>query len=122
MMGAWGAGIFEDDLALDIKLDFEAYLDENKSMKEIINCLLDDYEEEINDPDEGPIVYIVLAALQLEHNKGKVYESIKKKTLEIIEQKRGLLNWQLLGEEVYFDRIDVLTQLKQKLTTSKKQK
>jgi Domain of unknown function (DUF4259) len=120
MMGAWGTGLFEDDLALDIKLDFESYMDEGISMKEIIKRIIDDYEEEINDKDEGPIVYLVLAALQLEHNHGKVYESIKKKAIDIIDQKQGLLNWRLLGEEAYLDRLDIMSQLKQQLTTSKR--
>jgi len=117
-MGAWGAGIFEDDLALDVKLDFEAYLDQGLSIREATKMILEDYEIELEDEDEQVIIYYVLAALQLE--QGKVLESIKKKAITFIDQEKGLELWIESGEDVYLDRLRVLTELKRSLQSKKK--
>ena len=51
-MGIWGLDIYDDDLAMDIKREFEEYLeqgmDENEALEEVIfnnDSLLEEVEE-----------------------------------------------------------------------------
>src|SRR5437588_1932207 len=54
-MGTWGAGIFEDELS--------AGADVATAAKRV----LDKFRYDLDDSDDGPVIYLTLAALQLEH-------------------------------------------------------
>jgi hypothetical protein len=112
-MGTWNTGIFDDDLAMDIKAEFEEAIEEGLSVKEAIAMILEAYEDELEDEDEGPIIYLALAALQME--KGTIVKSIRSKALEVIESGQGLDRWKEEGKDEYEKRVVVLNELKDKL-------
>lgn len=112
-MGVWGTGIFDDDLAMDIQGEFEEALDEGLSVKEATQRILEDFEDVLEDEDEGPIVYLVLAVLQLEQDE--LQPEIRQKALKIIEFGQGLARWEEAGEEEMAERKQVLEDLKAKL-------
>ncbi len=116
-MGTWDAGIFEDDIAMDIKTEFEDAIAEGLNIKQATKQILESYEDALDDVDEGPMVYLALAALQIE--KGTVLRKIKQKALKIIDSGQGLERWEEAGEELLNKRKCVLNDLKSKLLSTK---
>lgn len=113
-MGTWGMDLFDDDLAMDIKSEFEEALEDGLNAKEASKQILQSYEDVLEDEDEGPLVYLVLAALQLK--EGSVQNNIRKKALEIIESGDGLGRWEEAGEEALRQRVQALNILKDQLS------
>lgn len=114
-MGTWDVGIFDDDMAMDIKAEFEDAIAEGASVKKATKQILKSFEDELEDEEEAPIIYLVLAALQLE--KGDVQKNIKKKALEIIDSDYILDKWRDAGEEILLQKRDILCELKRNLLT-----
>jgi Domain of unknown function (DUF4259) len=112
-MGTWGTGIFDDDLASDIQNEFEKALDESLTVKEATQRIIEFYQDEMEDEDEGPIIYLALAALQLEQEE--LQAEVRKKALEIIESGEGLVRWEEAKEEELVERKQVLEDLKAEL-------
>lgn len=113
-MGTWGYEILDDDTALDIKGDFEEYLEEGLSVREATENILQEYEDVIEeDEDDSTTVYLALASLQMKH--GELQADIKEAALEIIESGKGLEIWEESGEEELKERKNVLNELKIKL-------
>jgi len=65
-VGAWGAGIFDDDVALDVRDAWEDALADGASPAEASRRLSRAFSEHIADTDDGPIFWLALASLQLE--------------------------------------------------------
>lgn len=112
-MGTWGIEIFDDDLALDIQAKFEEAMDQGLSVKKATKRILYDFQDVLEDEDEGPLVYLALAALQIERDK--LQPEIGQKALKIIESGQGLARWEEAGEEELAERKQALEDLKAKL-------
>jgi hypothetical protein len=111
-MGTWGAGIFDDDTSLDVQAEYEEALEDGLSVKKATSLILEIYEDVLSD-DEGPIVFLALAAIQIE--KGHIQEKIKKKALNIIETEAGLERWNSVEKDELNKRKEVLNDLRNKL-------
>jgi hypothetical protein len=89
-MGAWGAGLFSDDTALDVKADWEElykrFGEPVKATRELL--LLHDAE----DPDVGPVVILALAMCQWKY--GCLQPNIKARALKTIRTGAGLHMWE----------------------------
>jgi hypothetical protein len=109
-MGTWGAQILDDDLAMDIQAEFEQALEDGLSVKKATKQIIKAFQDVLEDEDEGPIVYLALAALQLERNE--LQPEIRKTALEIIETGQGLARWEEAGEDVLAERKKVLEEMK----------
>jgi hypothetical protein len=112
-MGTWGAGIFDDDISLDVQAEYEEAIEDGLSVKKATNLILEIYEDVLSDDDEGPMVFLALAAIQLE--KGHIQEKIKEKALNIIESEAGLERWNSLEKDELNKRKEVLNDLRNKL-------
>lgn len=112
-MGVWDTGIFDDDLAMDIKSEFEDYLAKGLNVKRATKLILENHEDVLEDEDESPIVYLSLAALQLE--QGEVATEIRKKAIKIIESGQALERWEESDVTVFKQRENVLNSLKEQL-------
>ncbi len=66
-VGTWGAGIFDDDTAADVRADYDAALAEGLDLAAATRRILDAYREERDDVDGGSTVWLGLAAAQVEH-------------------------------------------------------
>ena len=109
-MGAWGYGIFEDDVALDVRGDFEEAVNGGASIEEASAVILGEYAEELEDVDDGPVVYLALAALQVE--RGRVQDPIRREALRVIDEGTNLPRWEDAGEEALTARKRVLDDLR----------
>lgn len=110
-MGAWGTSIFSDDLALDIRSEYNFLLSVGKDNYEI-ECMLQQYYKDIlncNDPDED-VFWLTLALC--EWKKGRMSIEVKEKALSVIESGRDLERWYDVGEKEYKARVKVLNKLR----------
>lgn len=113
-MGSWGTGIFDDDLAVDVRSDFEELVEEDGlDIAVATRKILRKYQIELEDEDSAPIIYLALAALQLEYDE--VLPEIRERVLEIIEEDQGLSLWEEEDEDLLLERKEVLNELKAEL-------
>jgi hypothetical protein len=109
-MGAWGVGIFDDDVACDARIALYDLFRDGRSAKEAADAVLADLGDMLGDEEDGPVVILALAAAGWE--AGRLDARIKKRALKIIEQ--GIdFRWQ--DSERQEERRVVLTQLAAKL-------
>jgi hypothetical protein len=80
------------------------------SVKKATRQILEDFQDVLEDEDEGPLVYLALAALQLEQEE--LQPEIRQKALKIIESEQGLARWEEAGEEELAKRKRVLEEFK----------
>ena len=119
-MGAWGTGLWEDDLACDIQDEWNELLDEGMSPRKAAKIILKSWLEELEDydddlerqPDEA-ILYISLAALQMRHRALTI--GIKKKAIELIDKGADLELWEDSDKQDYEERKKFLMEFKEKL-------
>lgn len=119
-MGAWGCGIYQDDMALDIKEEFVGKLKRGKEAKEASKEIIEEYITE-EDEELNLIVWSVLA--DQEWKLGRLEEEIKKKAIEYIEEEKGLEVWKESGgEKDYKKRKQVLEKLKEQIESEQPEK
>src|SRR4051812_31713266 len=83
-MGAWGVGIFDDDVACDARNALYDLLREGHAVKEATDMVLEELSEMLEDEEDGPVVILALAAAQWE--VGRLDPRIKKRALKIIDR------------------------------------
>jgi hypothetical protein len=91
-MGTWGTGIFDDDLALDLKDDYRELVADGLSGPEATRLVTARWEPDLADPDVEPVFWLSLAATQWQ--VGRLEDSVKAKALEIIDSGADLVRWQ----------------------------
>lgn len=123
-MGAWGTGLWEDDLSCDIQDEWNDLMDEGvgprKATKVILSSWLEeiaDYEDEDGSQPDRALLYISLAALQMRHDA--LTREIKRKALELINKGADLSLWEEADQDDLEERKKVLEEFKTKLEKSK---
>lgn len=109
-MGTWGAGIFEDDVALDVRDAMDDRLAAGLGLPEATEQTLADFAEELADSDDRPVIWLALAAIQLEN--GSLAASVRRHALEVIDRGDGLERWQDAGEQALSQRRHIVGELK----------
>ncbi len=112
-MGAWGTGIFDNDLALDVRAVFEDGLSEGLSVEGATEKILRVYGADLRRPSEESNFWLALAGLQLE--RGAVQPEIREKVASIIHRGTGLGTWEESGLDSLVERKQVLEQLRERL-------
>lgn len=111
-MGVFGVKIYEDDLALDVK---EEYLDKlKKGIKDEVALkeMVEEYEDSIDDIDDGPVFWIALADTMWK--VGRLTEKVKKEALNAID--KNLTRWKNeVDEKEYKLRKKELLKFKDKI-------
>lgn len=82
-MGAWGPGIFQNDISEDVRFEYKTQLKLGKSDEIALSQLMLKFTEEIND-DEGKYDFWFSLASVL-YDMGRLTENIKNFTLDLIE-------------------------------------
>jgi hypothetical protein len=91
-MGTWGPGIFEDDVALDVRGDFQEHLDSGTAPEAAADQVLGGYQDSLEDMDDGPVVILALAASLLD--AGVRSHSVLDEARRVIETQAGLERWE----------------------------
>ena len=113
-MGAWGPKLYQDDIAQDVRDTYKDRLRRGKTTKEITEELIEEYSEEIEDIDDGPIFWFALADIQWDY--GRLLPKVKENAIKWIEDGSDIRRWEEEGtaKEVKV-RKEVLEKLKNKL-------
>lgn len=90
-MGAWGAGIFSDDLALDVRDDYRELIGAGHEGPEATRLLMEKYRGTIEDPEQSSVFWLALAATQWK--TGRLEDWVKEKALQIIDSGEDLEKW-----------------------------
>ena len=92
-MGVWGTELFDDDLALDIKADCEASIENGDDTGSVASSLRLSYLSDGDPFDDRPVVVMVLASLLLD--RGIRAHPILVEALDIVRIQDGLERWRL---------------------------
>ena len=115
-MGTWGTGLYSNDIALDVRdmcNDVFAFF----SVEEGNQIIFREYDEiltsEIIDNDYASFWY---ALTDYQWNHGILCDSIREKTLELLDAYAGMTEWEEVGNKKDIaNRKKVLEKLKEKL-------
>src|SRR5258708_7175027 len=110
-MGAWGANIFDDDFALDLKEEYKEILDSGLSHEVATQTLTERYRDALKDAEESGVFWLSIATIQLEHDA--LLDDVKANALDVIKSDRDLLRWE--DTPIFSNRKQILEQLKNQL-------
>ncbi len=115
-MGIWGAKLYQDDLALDIKEEYigklERGLDNQKALEEVIK----ENEESLEDDVEKTVFWLALADTMWK--VGRLTQEVKQKALQIINKEENLKIWKEQGSKREYEiRKEELNKLREKLNS-----
>src|SRR5215469_11588756 len=94
-MGAWGPALFSDDLACAVRGDYRALIEDGVDDDVAMRMILTSYADVLDDPDEGPVVWLALAATQ--SKIGRLDPAVARKALAIISADEGMSRWHEQG-------------------------
>jgi hypothetical protein len=90
-VGAWGPGLFSDDLACDVRADYRQLIEDGVADDEASSQILARYLSEPADPDEEPVVWLALAATQ--SKIGRLDPAVRDRAVGLIDSGTGLALW-----------------------------
>lgn len=98
-MGAWGPGIFSDDLACDLRDEFRELVAEGHSPRQATERLRSDYVDVEDLPDQHSVFCLALAATQWK--LGRLLDDVRDEALRLIDSGEALELWKssLIDEE-----------------------
>lgn len=105
-MATWGYELEQDDFVCDVMTDFEQHLKQNQDLRQTTELLINNYQDSLDDPDEGPLFWLGLASMQWKFDKvnDKVLEQIKSD----FSKEAGLERWQEVGEAAFNRRKQII--------------
>ena len=112
-MGAWGAKLYQDDVAEDVRREFKDLLHRGKTAEEITREFMNTYAYAIQDSDDAPIFWFALADTQW--NLGRLLPDVKAQALAWLDNGTDLARWELENPKLAVTRKIVLTELREKL-------
>jgi hypothetical protein len=113
-MGAWGPGIFDDDLALDVREEYLELLAAGHSVTDCSKRVIERRANELRDPDEAPVVWLALAATQWEY--GAFGQGVLDAALIALQRDEALCGWET--SEHVARRRGILARLLKKLQSA----
>lgn len=114
-MGTWGAGIFQDDVALDIKDSYTERVRKGEDGEIITADLIAEYQGEFDDPDTKNVFWLALADTQWK--LGRLEAEVKERALQCIRDGSELKRWESTTPANYRARKKALSVLENRLMT-----
>ena len=114
-MGAWGTGLYQDDVAMDVRDTYKDQLHRGKTGEEITRELMEDYEDFLDDMEDGPVFWFALADTQW--TLGRLEDNVKERALSCLENGGDAWRWETEGAAKVRAREKVLQKLNEKLST-----
>ena len=114
-MGAWGPGLYQDDVTCDIKDDYVDRLKAGYTNIEATKETIDRNMDFIQDEDEGPLFWFALADTQWKY--GRLLEEVKEEAIKHIKSGKNLEIWKQENEKQYKKRKIILEELEERLNS-----
>jgi hypothetical protein len=115
-VGAWGPGIFSDDLACDIRGDYRELLEDGVPDDEAARRIIESYRH--LDDDEEHVLWLALAASQ--SALGRLDAAVQSRAIDVIDNQRGLELWEEAGARELTKRKAALAKLRDQLSGPQK--
>ena len=112
-MGSWGPGLYQDDIAEDVRDVYKDQLHRGKTGAEITEELLEEYSDCLSDPDDAPVFWFALADTQW--NLGRLEDLVKEQALYHLREGADLRRWETEEPWGMKKRAKVLQKLEEKL-------
>jgi hypothetical protein len=113
-MGAWGAALFSDDTACDVRDSYVDLVGDGLTGPEATKALLREWSASLNNPDESPVFWLALAATQWKC--GRLESHVLRQALKAIDSGSDLARWEA-GSKDFKKRKAVLEKLRAQLTS-----
>ena len=113
-MGIWGPGLYESDLAEEIKVYFNDQLRRGKRGEQITTELLDKYKDVLQDYDEMSVFWLALADMQWDF--GRLEDYVKNEAIKCLNNEYGTIDCSNYPWDIK-KRKEVLFSLNEKLNT-----
>jgi hypothetical protein len=94
-MGAWGAGIFAEDTACDVRDAYRRAIADGLDAPAARETVLKQFASALGDAEDGPIVWLALAATAW--NMGRLDDDTRDRALQIIARREALARWEEAG-------------------------
>ena len=91
-MGAWGTGVFSDDVACDVRDQYRELIGDGLDGPRATDQVLDEWAEALDDPDDGPVIWLALAATQW--RVGRLEERVQQRAIDIITSGQDVHRWE----------------------------
>ena len=111
-MSMSGPGIFDDDLACDVRDGYRHLLEDRVPDDEATRRAIVEWQG--LDAEEEPVFWLALAATQF--RVGRLTDAVRGRALDVIDSGRDLVRWQELGPGPTAERGAVLASLRSQLT------
>lgn len=115
-MATWGYEIDQDDFVCDIIADFENTLKQNQDIQKTGSVINSTYQDDIEDPDDGPLFWIALASMQWKY--GSLDAAVLQQVKTDFENENGLERWRELGKDGYAKRKEVIKKFLEKISVA----
>ena len=115
-MGTWGPGLYQDDIAEEVREYYKDQLHRGKAGTEITKELIAQNEGTLSDPDDAPVFWFALADTQW--NFGRLEDFVKEQALHYIRNGYDVKRWEAEDPPMAKKRVKVLEELTRKLLSS----
>jgi len=113
-MGVWGAALFSNDLACDIRDHYRELIEDGVDDAEATRLTTAKYQAFLDDPEEGTVALLALAVTQ--SKIGRLDPVIRDRALATIERGGDLSVWTLENPKLLSKRKQVLAKVREQLT------
>jgi hypothetical protein len=117
-MGTWGAGLYQDDTACEVRDDYLKNLKAGLSDADATKKILAGYQKTLRHPQVATNVYLPLADIQWQY--GRLDPAIQKRALALIRAGADLAVWKEDSPKLVNSRARVLATLKSRLESRQK--
>jgi hypothetical protein len=111
-MGAWGPGVFSDDVALEVRDVYRDLIGDGHTAAEAAEAVLANWKDFLDDPDTGHVVWLALAVTQWK--LGRLDDTTRAKALAAIDNGAALEPWKV-DPKALRQRRAVLTDVRRQL-------
>ncbi|MEI3129998.1 MAG: hypothetical protein V8S89_03880 [Oscillospiraceae bacterium] len=91
-MGAWGTGLYQDDIAMEVREYYQELLKKGISNEESLDCVLEAFEEVLEDADDAPPFWFGLADTQWK--LGRLTDEVREQALALLSSGADLARWE----------------------------
>ena len=117
-MGTWGAGLYQDDTACDVRDDYIRHLKSGLSDAASTRQILKRFGKLLRDTQIACMVYLALADTQWHY--GRLDAAVKKRALGLLRKGADLSSWEKDSPQLVNARKKVLASLGKRLRTKPK--